>query len=60
MRHIDAIEAILNGTSPAGTTGSTAKPGATTGAPSSLNRAQIDQIRTHLTELRRAIEQSGK
>lgn len=59
MRHIEAIEAILNGSSgAAGTTGSaTSKPAA---GASSLNREQIEQIRTHLAELRKALNQSSK
>ena len=54
MRHIEAIEAILNGRSArTGTSGSTAsKPAA---AASTLDRAQIEQIRTHLSELRKAL-----
>jgi hypothetical protein len=56
MRHIEAIEAILNGTTgAAGTTGSSAK----TAGASSLDRAQIEQIRSHLAELRRSLRQAG-
>jgi hypothetical protein len=62
MRHLDAIEAILNGTSAAGTTGSAnpadAKPSAK--APTSLDKAQIEQIRTHIAALRRAMNESNK
>ena len=58
MRHIEAIEAILNGTSAAGTSGSTAKGGAKPEAPTTLDRAQIEQIRTHLAELRRSLSQT--
>jgi hypothetical protein len=58
MRHIEAIEAILNGGGTAGTAGSTAsKP---TAGSSSLDRAQMEQIRTHLAALRKAINQSDK
>ena len=56
MRHIEAIEAILNGTSAAGTTGSSAK--SKPSAPATLDRAQIEQIRTHLAELRRSLSQA--
>jgi hypothetical protein len=58
MRHIEAIEAILNGGGTAGTAGSTAsKP---TAGSSSLDRQQMEQIRTHLAALRKAINQSDK
>jgi hypothetical protein len=60
MRHIEAIEAILNGRAseakadtPAGTSGRAT-------SPTSLDRAQIEQIKQHLTELRRALAQSGR
>ena len=62
MRHIEAIEAILNGGSgskTAGTSGSATganRPGSANTA-SSLDRAQIEQIRTHLNELRRSMSQ---
>jgi hypothetical protein len=59
MRHIEAIEAILNGRtsdakpdSPAGTSGRAT-------SPTSLDREQIEQVKQHLTELRRALSQSG-
>jgi hypothetical protein len=58
MRHIEAIEAILNGTSTAGTTGSATAKGAKPAGPSSLDRAQIEQIRTHLAELKRSLSQA--
>jgi hypothetical protein len=58
MTHIEAIEAILNGARTAGTSGSTAsKP--SSGA-SSLDREQIEQIRTHLAALRKALNKSDK
>ena len=58
MSHIEAIEAILNGARTAGTSGSTAsKP--SSGA-SSLDREQIEQIRTHLAALRKALNKSDK
>ena len=58
MQHLEAIEAILNGSSgTAGTTGSAAsKPQGAT----SLNREQIEQIRTHLAALRKALNQTSK
>jgi hypothetical protein len=59
IRHIEAIEAIVNGRasdaksdSPAGTSGRAT-------SATSLDRAQIEQIKQHLTELRRALAQSG-
>ena len=54
--HIDAIEAILkprataSAQTPAGTPGTTAATGLT------LDPAQVEQLRTHLVELRKAIE----
>ena len=58
MRHIEAIEAILNGAGTAGTAGSTAsKPAA---AATSLDREEIEKIRTHLAGLRKALNQSDK
>ena len=61
MRHIAAIEAILSGqpgaaspASPTGTTGSAAA------GPATLDRAQIEQIRTHLTELRRLLSEANR
>ena len=58
MRHIEAIEAILNGASPSepatGTSGSSAKAKSSS-SPSSLDRAQIEKIRTHLSDLRKAL-----
>jgi hypothetical protein len=64
MQHIQAIEAILNGRSssstsptdaptanaPAGTTGAT-----TTGSIT-LNQSQLEEIRMHLAELRKAVD----
>ena len=59
MRHIEAIEAILNGRAsdaksdtPAGTSGRAT-------SATSLDRAQIELIKQHLTELRSALAQSG-
>jgi hypothetical protein len=61
MRHIAAIEAILNGTSAAatgtaGTSGTTTAPTATAGEPLTLSRAQVEQLRTHLSELRKILD----
>ncbi len=60
MRHIEAIEAILNGGSasssgPTGTSGSTAAKAKTTSSPSSLDREQIEKIREHLSDLRKSL-----
>ena len=57
MRHIEAIEAILNGSSAAGSTGTTGSTASKAKTPTatSLDRAQIDQIKTHLSELRKAL-----
>ena len=56
MRHIEAIDAILNGRAAglatAGTTGTTAPV-------TTLDRDKIEEIKTHLAELRRALAQSG-
>ena len=63
LRHIQAIEAILNGTSAtgttSGTTGTTATRPSATG-PLTLTQAQLDQIRMHLSELRRLVGEAGK
>ena len=58
MTHIEAIEAILNGASPAGTSGDTASK--TTTKPGTLDRAQIEQIRTHLAQLRKELNKSER
>ena len=62
MRHIEAIEAILNGSSAAtaGTSGSAESRSKGAAGASSLDRAQIEQIRTHLAQLRKALDQSSK
>lgn len=70
LRHVQAIEAILNiqppsataGTSGAtgtsGTTSSTTEPQTeTTQSGVSLSAAQVDQLRTHLSELKRLLNQ---
>ena len=57
MTHIEAIEAILNGASPAGTSGATA---AKTTKPGTLERAQIEEIRNHLAELRKELNKSDR
>jgi hypothetical protein len=64
LRHVQAIEAILNvqGPSAAGTSGTT---GTTTTEPQTgttqsgitLSAAQVDQLRNHLTELKRLLNQ---
>ena len=56
MNRIEAIEAIINGASPAGTSGDTASK--TTTKPGTLDHAQIEQIRTHLAELRKELNKS--
>lgn len=66
IRHIEAIEKILSGRSPASstTTGSAAGATGTTGAAAgtstasgiTLDRAQLEQIRMHLTELRKVVD----
>ena len=57
MRHVEAIEAILNG-SATGTSGSAASKGQS--GASTLNREQIEQIKEHLAALRKALNQSSK
>ena len=57
MTHIEAIEAILNGAAPAGTSGTAAK---TATKPGTLDRAQIEQIRTHLADLRKELNKSSR
>ena len=57
MTHIEAIEAILNGASPAATSGAAA--GKTT-KPGTLERAQIEEIRNHLAELRKELNKSDR
>jgi len=57
MRHIDAIEAILSGRSATtGTPGATATAGAAAAASITLDRAQLEQIRMHLAELRKIVD----
>jgi hypothetical protein len=64
LRHVQAIEAILNVQEPAtagtsGTTGTTTTepPTATTQSGVTLSAAQVDQLRTHLGELKRLLNQ---
>ena len=57
MTHIEAIEAILNGASPAGTSGHGEQDGT---KPGTLDHAQIEQIRTHLAQLRKELEQERR
>jgi hypothetical protein len=62
IRHIDAIEASLNGRSGS----SNPTPGASANAPTgttgtttgniTLNQSQVEEIRMHLAELRKAAE----
>lgn len=60
MNHIEAIEAILNGGSSAvGTTGSANKNTKPSSA-GTLDRAQIEQIRTHLSQLRKELDKSSR
>lgn len=60
VRHIEAIEAILAGRSDTGA--AAGKPAGTSGGSESsvtLTAAQIQQIKTHLNELRNGLSQSG-
>ena len=54
MTHIEAIESILN--SGSSTAGTSAKPA----AAGTLDRAQIEQIRTHLAQLRKELDKSNR
>jgi hypothetical protein len=54
MRHIEAIESILNGGS-ASATGTSGDRSKSATAGSTLGQAQIEEIKTHLTELRKAV-----
>lgn len=56
LRHVRAIEAILNVEGTAGTTGTTEPPTGTTQAGITLSAAQVDQLRSHLSELKRLLE----
>jgi hypothetical protein len=58
MRHIEAIEAILSGGAKAGATPNA--PAGTSGTAPTLTQAQIEQIKSHLADLKRALNQSGK
>jgi hypothetical protein len=51
LGHVDAIEAILN----ARASGSAQAPAANTGGIT-LDTAQVEQLRSHLAELRKALE----
>lgn len=61
LQHVRAIEAILNVQAPgtAGTTGTTTTepPTGTTHSGITLSPTQVDQLRTHLSELKRLLEQ---
>jgi hypothetical protein len=56
LRHIEAIEAILNGTGAAatGTPGSAGTSG--TKLPTKLDHTQLEQLRVHVSELKRLVE----
>jgi hypothetical protein len=58
VRHIEAIETILKGSStPGATTGNA--PAGTTGTTTgsiTLNQSQVEEIRMHLAELRKAVD----
>ena len=67
LRHIAAIEAILNvnSASPStpsttGTSGTTTPPATATAANLTLTSAQLDQLKTHLAELRRLVGEAKK
>ena len=51
MRHVEAIENILNGSSNSGASTS----GTSASSPTSLDRTQIDRIKVHVAELRKLI-----
>jgi hypothetical protein len=55
MDHIEAIEAILNGRASA-----TGTSGRAPGASSTLDSKQIDEIKTHLAELRKVLNKSDR
>ena len=65
LRHISAIDTILSGqtsasagTSATGTAGTTGTTGASaTQAPVTLTAAQVEQLKTHLSELKRLLNQ---
>ena len=54
--HIDAIEAILKPRATAADQTPAGKPGTSVAAGLTLDTAQVEQLRTHLAELRKAIE----
>jgi hypothetical protein len=70
MRHIAAIEAILNASGAgapsatsgtAGTSGAAAgKPASSTGTGLTLTSAQLEELRTHVAELKRLMAESRK
>jgi hypothetical protein len=67
LRHIEAIEALLVQQQPRGatdadraTTGAAAGPDAPATHTPALEPDQIDEIRTHLNELRRLVESRGR
>jgi hypothetical protein len=67
MRHIAAIEAILNGRSTGATAGTSGTSGSTgdnrassaAGGPATLGRAQIEEIKKHLAELKKGLNESA-
>jgi hypothetical protein len=54
--HIDAIEAILKPSATAAAQTPAGTPGTTAATALTLDPAQVEQLRTHLAELRKAIE----
>jgi hypothetical protein len=56
LRHIEAIEAILNGTGAAAT--STPGTAGTSGTklPTKLDRSELEKLRMHISELRLLVE----
>jgi hypothetical protein len=54
--HIDAIEAILKPAAPASAQTPAGTPGTTAATGLTLDPTQVEQLRTHLAELRKAIE----
>jgi hypothetical protein len=54
--HIDAIEAILKPRATASAQTPAGTPGTAAATALTLDPAQVEQLRTHLAELRKAIE----
>ena len=57
MTHIEAIEALLNGASPASTSGAAAGKMTKGGT---LDGPHIEAIRNHLAQLRKELEKSDR